>query len=103
LLLSASTTVSSAGDVVSAGVSLVLCKTETFPLKAGIEIIKAEIMNIAAAVIVTFERTEAVPRGENAVLETLLVNKAPASVLPGCSKTEPTKTMHEIKNNAYKI
>ncbi len=79
------------------------CKTDTLPVNAGIEINKAEIIKIAAATIVTFDKTDAVPRGENAVLETLLVNKAPASVLPGCRSTEPTKTIHAIKNNAYKI
>ena len=53
------------------------------PLNAGIEIIKADNMKTIAAAIVSFESTEAVPRGPNAALETLLVNNAPASVLPG--------------------
>ncbi len=87
----------------SDGVSALPCKTDTFPVSAGIEISNAEIMNNAAAAIVTFERTEAVPRGEKAVLETLLVNKAPASVLPGCNSTEPINTIQAIKNKAYKI
>ncbi len=87
----------------SAGVSVMPGKTEMLPLRAGIEINRAEIMNNAAAPIVNFDNTEAVPRGANAVLETLLVNKAPASVLPGCSKTEPISTTHEVKNKAYKI
>ena len=92
------------GAVTSAGASSALpCKTETLPLKAGIDIISAEIMNKAAAPIVNFESTDAVPRGEKAVLETLLVNNAPASVLPGCSKTEPISTTHDIKNKAYKM
>lgn len=94
-------------SVVGAGVgvastpdSSVPDNTETLPLKAGIEIINAESINTIAAPIVNFASTDAVPRGANAVLETLLVNKAPASVFPGCSKTEPIKTTHEIKNKA---
>ena len=68
----------------SAGVSSeTLWRTEVSPLRAGIEIIRAEIMNIVAAAIVSFDKTEAVPRGPYAALETLLVNRAPASVLPG--------------------
>jgi hypothetical protein len=92
----------SAGTTDSAGASSLLCSTETLPLSAGIEISNADTIKNAAAAIVNFERTDAVPRGPNAALETLLVNKAPASVFPGCSSTEPTSTMHEIKNIAYK-
>ena len=87
----------------SDGASAVPCNTETFPVNAGIEINNAEIIKTTAAEIVIFDKTEAVPRGENAVLETLLVNNAPASVLPGCNSTETTSIMHVIKNNAYKI
>jgi len=82
--------------------ALVPCKTETLPLNAGIEISKAESMNTVAAAIVSFESTEAVPRGPNAALETLLVNRAPASVLPGCRSTAPIKTMQDMKKSAYK-
>ena len=64
--------------------------------------IKADSMNIIAAAIVSFESTEAVPRGPNAALETLLVNNAPASVLPGCNNTEATSTTHETKKTVYK-
>ena len=86
----------------SAGASSVAdCKTETLPVRAGHERSNAEIMNTQAAAIVSFERTDAVPRGPNDALETLLVNNAPASVLPGCSRTAPIKTMQEIKNIAY--
>lgn len=86
----------------SAGVSsVVLCKTETFPLNTGSEIIRAVSINTVAATIVTFDKTEAVPRGPNAALDTLLVNRAPASVLPGWSSTDPTRTMQDMKNNAY--
>ena len=57
--------------------------TEIFPLNAGIEINNAVSIKMIAATIVIFDSTEAVPRGPNAALETLLVNNAPASVLPG--------------------
>ncbi len=67
----------------SEGVSGLLFKTEIFPVNAGIASNKADNINIVAAPIVTFDNTVAVPRGLSAELETLLVNKAPASVLPG--------------------
>jgi len=89
-------------DEDSTGVSGLLLNTETFPVSAGIESIKAESMNTDAAVIVIFDRTVAVPRGAKAELEILLVNKAPASVLPGCSRTAATRTKQERKNNPYK-
>jgi hypothetical protein len=63
--------------------STVVLKTELPPVKAGIEIINAENIKTTAAAIVILARTEAVPRGPNAVFEILLVNKAPASVFPG--------------------
>ena len=52
----------------SAGVSVDVsadapCNTETLPLKAGIEMSRAESMNTVAAAMVSFESTEAVPRG----------------------------------------
>ena len=85
-------------------VSGVLCRRiDEFPVIAGIEIIKAEIKKTAAAAIVSFAKTEAVPRGPKAAFEMLLVNSAPASVLPGCSKTAATNTTHEIKNIVYKM
>ena len=90
----------SAGD--SSGASGLLERTEIFPVRAGMARNRADNINTVAAPIVTFERTVAVPRGLNAVLDTLLVNKAPASVLPGCNKTAKTSTMHERKNNPYK-
>ena len=83
----------------SAGVSPTLCNTETPPCNAGIEISKAENINTVAATIVILERTDAVPRGPKAEFEILLVNKAPASVFPGCKSTDPIKTTHEIKKN----
>src|SRR5919197_876713 len=60
------------------------CKTELVPLIAGRDNIKAINMNAAAAPIVILASSVCVPRGPNAVLETELVNKAPASALPGC-------------------
>jgi hypothetical protein len=86
----------------SAGASPAALSTETFPLSAGIDMINAESMNTTAAAIVSFESTDAVPRGPNAALETLLVNNAPASVLPGCKSTAATSTAHEIKKIVYK-
>jgi hypothetical protein len=92
-----------AGVVFSVAVSgAALFSTETPPLNAGIEIIRADIIKTTAAAIVILERTVAVPRGPKALLFTLLVNRAPASVLPGCSKTAPTSTMQERKNNVYR-
>jgi len=72
---------------VSAGasdvVSLALLSTETPPLNAGSEIINAVSIKVTAAAMVIFDRTVAVPRGPKALLFTLLVKSAPASVLPG--------------------
>lgn len=88
---------------VSAGASGLLFKTEILPVKAGIARNKADNIKVVAAAIVTFDSTVAVPRGLKAELDTLLVNNAPASVFPGCSKTAATRTRHERKNIAYKI
>jgi len=90
-------------SVVVAGVSGLLLRTEVLPVKAGIASSRADSINVVAAVIVTFDNTVAVPRGANAELETLLVNNAPASVLPGCSKTAAISTRHERKKIPYKI
>ena len=81
----------------SVDVSGLLDRTETFPVSAGIDNISAEIINTHAAAIVTFERMVVVPRGANAELDTLLVNKAPASVLPGCSNTAATSIRQDRK------
>ena len=86
----------------SAGASGFVLRTETLPVKAGIASSNAESMKTDAAPIVIFERTVAVPLGLSAELETLLVNKAPASVLPGCNRTAAARTMHDRKNNPYK-
>ena len=90
-----------AAGAVSVG-ALLVCRTETFPVKAGIERNKAESIKTTAATMLIFARTVCVPRGLKAELEILLVNNAPASVLPGCNKTDAIKTMQETKNNAYK-
>lgn len=84
----------------STGVSLPL-RTEMLPLNAGIEISNADNMKTMAATIVSFDNTEAVPLGPNAALDTLLVNNAPASVLPGCSRTAIISTKHETKKIVY--
>ncbi len=81
---------------------LLVCKTETFPFKAGIARNKADNIKTTAAVILIFARIVCVPRGLNAELEILLVKSAPASVFPGCNKTDAIKTMHETKNKPYK-
>ena len=89
-------------DCSSAGASGLLDNTDTLPVNAGIASSKAESINVVAAAIVTFDKTVAVPRGAKAELDTLLVKRAPASVLPGCNKTAATSTMHERKNIPYK-
>ncbi len=88
--------------VVAGFVSVVspdVCNTETFPVIAENDNNKAANIKVIAAVIVILDKTDCVPRGPNAVLEILLVNKAPASVLPGCNNTVATNTKHEMKNN----
>lgn len=88
----------------SAGCSAAVVEsTEISPESAGIEIRRADSIKKIAAVIVIFESTVCVPRGLKAVLETLLVKSAPASVFPGCSSTDAISVMHERKNIAYKI
>lgn len=82
----------------SAGASGLLDSTETLPVSAGIESISASSMNNVAVIIVVFDNTVAVPLDPYALLDTLLVKSAPASVLPGCSNTVTTRTMHERKN-----
>jgi hypothetical protein len=60
-------------------------------------------MKPAAAPIVIFERMLAVPRGPNAVLETLLENRSPAPDLPGCNNTTTTRIRHAKMNSPYKM
>ena len=78
------------------------CKTERVPLTAGNDKLKAISMNAAAAPIVIFASRVCVPRGPNAVLETELVNKAPASAFPGCNNTTRTRMAQARINNPYK-
>jgi len=78
------------------------CISEPVPVSAGSDNIKAISMNAAAAPMVIFASKLAVPRGPNAVLETELVNKAPASALPGCRRITSIKTTQARMNNPYK-
>ena len=89
------------GDATGAGTASgsVDCKTERVPVTPGNESINAINMNDAAAPIVIFESTLAVPRGPNAVLETLLEKRSPAPDLPGCSKITTTSTTHDKINS----
>ena len=75
------------------------CNTELVPVMTGRERESASNINAAAAPIVIFESSVCVPRGPNAVLETELENKAPASAFPGCNKIVSTRTMHARINN----
>ena len=91
------------GVGVAAGTSAAsVCSTERVPVTAGNDNVKAISMNAAAAPIVIFDRTLAVPRGPNAVLETLLEKRSPAPDLPGCSRITTISTTHDSMNNPYK-
>ena len=79
------------------------CNTECDPVIVGSESVNATSMNAAAAPIVILARMLAVPRGPNAVLETLLVNSAPASALPGCKSTATTSTTQARIKTPYKM
>lgn len=78
-------------------------KTELDPVTPGNDKVKAISMNAIAAPIVILAKMFCVPRGPNAVLETLLVNKAPASALPGCSRITTTSTKQASMNNVNKM
>ena len=92
MLLTLAVFASVATDFTSAALSVVVCKTEIFPIIAGNDSKSAETINVIAAPIVIRDKTDCVPRGPKAVLETLLVNNAPASVLPGCKSTVTINT-----------
>jgi hypothetical protein len=96
-----------AGDATGAGVGVasgtVDCRTECEPVTPGSESVSANSMKPAAAPIVILDRMLAVPRGPNAVLDTLLENKSPAPDLPGCKSTTITSTTHERINSPYKV
>jgi hypothetical protein len=79
------------------------CNIERVPFTPGSDNVKAISMNAMAAPIVTFASMFCVPRGPKAVLDTLLVNRAPASALPGCSRITTISTAQERINNTYKI
>jgi hypothetical protein len=95
------------GVAVAAGAGVasgeVDCKTEREPVTPGNESINAININPAAAAIVIFDKTLAVPRGPNAVLDTLLEKRSPAPDLPGCSKITTTKTTQANMNSPYKM
>ena len=59
----------------------------------------ATTMKAAAATIVILASSVCVPRGPNAVLETELENKAPASDLPGCNSTATIRMTQDRINN----
>jgi hypothetical protein len=96
-----------AGDATGAGVGVasgaVDCNTEWEPVTPGSESINAKSIKPAAAPIVIFERMLAVPRGPNAVLDTLLENRSPAPDFPGCNSTTITKTTQDRINSPYKV
>ncbi|HYJ84554.1 MAG TPA: hypothetical protein VEW46_00695 [Pyrinomonadaceae bacterium] len=93
------------GDAAGTGVASgdVDCRTERVPVTPGNDNINAMSMNAAAAPIVILASTLAVPRGPNAVLETLLEKRSPALDLPGCSKITTTRTIQARINNPYKM
>jgi hypothetical protein len=78
------------------------CKSEPVPLIQGNESSSAISMKAAAAPIVIFASSVCVPRGPKAVLETELVNNAPASALPGCNNTTRTRIKQARINKPYK-
>jgi hypothetical protein len=90
----------SGGDVTGSGPAD--CNTECEPVTAGKDNINAINIKAAAAPIVILERMLAVPRGPNAVLETLLEKSAPASALPGCNRITMTSTTQARINNTYR-
>ena len=69
--------------------------TDREPVRIGKPSASAINMNAAAAPIVIFASRLAVPRGPNAVLESVLEKSAPASALPGCSKITTIKIRHD--------
>ena len=94
--------VSVVAGVDSTGVSATVSSTEMLPVSAGIAKSSADSIKVVAAAIVIFDKIVCEPRGWNAVLEILLVKSAPASVLPGWSKTLAISATQETKNNVYK-
>ncbi len=93
------------GDAAGVGVASasVDCKTDRDPVTPGNESISAISMKAEAAPIVIFASTLAVPRGPNAVLETLLEKRSPALDLPGCNRIVTTSTTQARINNEYRM
>jgi len=75
------------------------CNTDRDPVKVDKPSASASSMNAAAAPIVIFASRLAVPRGPNAVLDSVFENNAPASALPGCSKITTIRIMDERMNS----
>ena len=69
-------------------------RREREPVMMGRLSVNAISINAAAAPIVIFANKLAVPRGPNAVLETVFEKSAPASAFPGCRRITTTRMMH---------
>ena len=91
------------GVAAGAGCSLVVSITERVPRTEGRDKSNADNIKQAAAPMVIFAKSVCVPRAPKAVVETPLENRAPASALPGWSKTAVTNTMQERMNRPYKM
>lgn len=104
LVVVAGEALAAAGDACGDGAASAACvsSTERVPVSAGNESVKAISIKAIAAPIVILASSVAVPRGPNAVLETLLAKSAPASDLPGCNNTATTSTMHDKIKSPYK-
>jgi hypothetical protein len=92
-----------AGTGVGVASASVDCRTDDEPVTPGKDKVSATSMNAAAAPIVIFDKMLAVPRGPNAVLETLLEKRSPAPDFPGCNKITTTSTMHDKINIPYRV
>ena len=68
-------------------------------MNTGRPSINAISINAAAAPIVIFANKLAVPRGPNAVLESVFEKSAPASALPGCSRITTIRIKHARMNS----
>ena len=75
------------------------CNTDREPVKLDKPSASASNINEAAAPIVIFASRLAVPRGPNAVLDSVFENNAPASALPGCSKITTIRIRLERMNS----
>ena len=75
------------------------CNTDREPVRIGKPSASAININATAAPIVIFASRLAVPRGPNAVLDSVFENNAPASALPGCSKITTIRIKHDRMNS----